>query len=218
MADTAGPQEREDSQEDRRCVCVCVCVCMCTWCDYKLKGGQRLKLALSLLSPPSIAEREKEQVADPTSYTVGAFSSSRFIIAAMAMLTAEYEAVDLSLLLNEGVIGLSQTALRLAGQAFTHEALFLPQGVLILQCICSCIASLSLPPPSIASIYRSEEEEDEDGCLVGVASYAHQSHMSGAEALSRMEVGTRVVRGQDWKWGDQVCVFLCSAGEEFIQK
>ena len=62
-----------------------------------------------------VAEREKDHVADPASHTVGAFSSSRFIIAAMAMLTAEYEAVDLSLLLNEGVVGLSQTALRLAG-------------------------------------------------------------------------------------------------------
>ena len=62
-----------------------------------------------------VTEREKDHVADPASHTVGAFSSSRFIIAAMAMLTAEYEAVDLSLLLNEGVVGLSQTALRLAG-------------------------------------------------------------------------------------------------------
>lgn len=62
-----------------------------------------------------LAESESDQVADPATYTVGAFSSSRFIIAAMAMLTAEHEAVDLSLLLNEGVVGIAQTALRLAG-------------------------------------------------------------------------------------------------------
>ena len=61
---------------------------------------------------------------------------------------------------------------------------------------------LSLPPS--ASVYRGEEEEEEDGCLVGVANSAQQSQMSGQEALSRMKVGTRVVRGQDWKWGDQV--------------
>ena len=67
---------------------------------------------------------EREQgVGDVSGYTVGAFSSSRFIIASIAMLTGEHEAVDLSLLLNEGVVGLAQTALRLAGlhmQSHTH--------------------------------------------------------------------------------------------------
>ena len=27
---------------------------------------------------------------------------------------------------------------------------------------------------------------------------------SGAELAAMMKIGTRVVRGQDWKWGDQV--------------
>ena len=64
------------------------------------------------------------------------------------------------------------------------------------------------PPSPLASVYRGEEEEDEEGCVVGVASSIHQSHMSGQEILSRLKVGTRVMRGQDWKWGDQVCGFL----------
>ena len=68
----------------------------------------------------------------------------------------------------------------------------------------SLILSSLLDPPPSASVYRGEEEEEEDGCLVGVANSAQQSQMSGQEALSRMKVGTRVVRGQDWKWGDQV--------------
>ena len=46
---------------------------------------------------------------------VGSLASSRFIMAALAMLTSEHEAVDLSLLLNNGVLGLSQTVLRLSG-------------------------------------------------------------------------------------------------------
>ncbi|CAI8025922.1 E3 ubiquitin-protein ligase HERC2 [Geodia barretti] len=114
-------------------------------------------------------EREREQGAgDVTGYTVGSFSSSRFIIAAIAMLTGEHEAVDLSLLLNEGVVGLAQTALRLA-----------------------------------ASVYRDERPEDEDGSVVGAPGDTQQSQVSGPEALSRMKAGTRVVRGKDWKWGDQ---------------
>ena len=28
--------------------------------------------------------------------------------------------------------------------------------------------------------------------------------MSGPELASRMKIGTRVMRGIDWKWGDQV--------------
>ena len=55
-----------------------------------------------------------------------------------------------------------------------------------------------------ASVYRGEEEEGEDGSLVGVASHTPQPVISGPEALSRMKVGTCVIRGQDWKWGDQV--------------
>ena len=31
-----------------------------------------------------------------------------------------------------------------------------------------------------------------------------QNPMSGPELASRMKIGTRVMRGIDWKWGDQV--------------
>ncbi len=48
-------------------------------------------------------------------YTVGAFTSSRFIVSALTMLTMEHEAVDLSLLLNNGLLGLTQTIFRVAG-------------------------------------------------------------------------------------------------------
>ena len=61
--------------------------------------------------------------------------------------------------------------------------------------------SLSL---TAASVCRDEEEEDEDGSLVGGASDTNQSVLSGQEALVRMKISTRVIRGPDWKWGDQV--------------
>ena len=56
-----------------------------------------------------------------------------------------------------------------------------------------------------ASVYRDESQEDEDGSVVGAAGDTQQSQVSGPEALARMKAGTRVVRGKDWKWGDQVC-------------
>lgn len=67
-----------------------------------------------------------------------------------------------------------------------------------------CVTCTSIP---IASVYRGEEEEDEEGGLVGVAGYTQQSLLSGPEALSRMKVGCRVIRGKDWKWGDQVYMY-----------
>jgi E3 ubiquitin-protein ligase HERC2 len=40
--------------------------------------------------------------------------------------------------------------------------------------------------------------------------------LSGPELASMMKIGTRVVRGVDWKWGDQVSIlfyFLLSKGQ-----
>ena len=36
-------------------------------------------------------------------------------------------------------------------------------------------------------------------------------NLSGAEMASLMKLGTRVVRGPDWKWGDQVNRLVCNA-------
>lgn len=33
---------------------------------------------------------------------------------------------------------------------------------------------------------------------------ARGASLSGPELASLMKIGTRVVRGKDWKWGDQV--------------
>ena len=48
-------------------------------------------------------------------FTLGSFSSSRFILAYLAMITSEHGAVDLSLLLSNGLMGLTQSVVRLAG-------------------------------------------------------------------------------------------------------
>ena len=48
-------------------------------------------------------------------FTLGSFISSRFILAHLAMITSEHGAVDLSLLLSNGLMGLTQSVIRLAG-------------------------------------------------------------------------------------------------------
>ena len=57
-------------------------------------------------------------------FALGSFTSSRFILAHLAMLTSEHGAVDLSLLLSNGLMGLTQSVIRLAGKT---------------SCTCSCV-------------------------------------------------------------------------------
>ena len=45
-------------------------------------------------------------------YSIGAFHSSRFLISLLNMLTYEIEAVDLSMLNSEGLLGISQSIIK----------------------------------------------------------------------------------------------------------
>ena len=51
------------------------------------------------------------------------------------------------------------------------------------------------------SLLAEEEEEVVDG---GVVLSVSRSNFSGVDLLKRFTIGTRVVRGPDWKWADQV--------------
>lgn len=53
-------------------------------------------------------------------YTIGSFISSRFIVASISMLTMEHQLVDLSLMLNQGLLGLTQALIRLTA-CVQHE-------------------------------------------------------------------------------------------------
>ena len=46
-------------------------------------------------------------------------------------------------------------------------------------------------------------EESVDGAAAAVAQHS-QSNVSGKDILAQLKIGTRVVKGPDWKWGDQV--------------
>lgn len=98
---------------------------------------------------------------------------ARFLLATLGILTAEHNASDMSLILNAGTIGLTQTIIRLAGPCEANE----------------------------------EEEDSNLAAIIDEAKAAKKQPsvpITGPDMAKRMKIGTRVVRGPDWKWGDQV--------------
>ena len=104
--------------------------------------------------------------------SLGAMPFSRFLLASLGILTNEHNAGDVSLILNSGVLGLSQTVMRLAGPCDVNEE----------------------EAPALAAII-DEAKATRKHCA---------APLTGPEVARLMKVGTRVVRGPDWKWGDQV--------------
>ena len=108
--------------------------------------------------------------------SLGALPVARFLLATMGVLTADHNACDVSLILNSGLLGLTQTIMRLAGPI--------------------------------------ETEDEEDSTLAAIIDEAKAAKkmpsipLTGPEMAKRMKIGTRVVRGPDWKWGDQVCALF----------
>ena len=93
------------------------------------------------------------------------------MIATLGMLTAEHEAIDISKLINSGLLGLSQSVIKFAGTVRSNEdALYNEVG-----------------PSKVPYLKRDtlQEEDDHEG------------------VAGKFPVGTVVVRGPDWKWGDQ---------------
>ena len=46
-------------------------------------------------------------------------------------------------------------------------------------------------------------EESVDGAAIAMTQHS-QSNVSGKDILAQLKIGTRVIKGPDWKWGDQV--------------
>ncbi|XP_071496413.1 E3 ubiquitin-protein ligase HERC2-like [Diadema antillarum] len=105
--------------------------------------------------------------------TLGTLPQARFILAMLGLLTAEQPASGISLLLNSGVLALLQTLLRLAGPKEDH------------------LDREESPIPS--TVFEETRSRPQPAPVP----------TSGPELAALMKIGTRVVRGQDWKWGDQ---------------
>lgn len=91
----------------------------------------------------------------------------------------------------------------LSGQDFsTMFSLGVPSIVLSLRKL------LALEQPSIAVCATAQVVLDERpvrraGIIISPG-HAPYANLNGPEAAALMKVGVRVVRGPDWKWGDQV--------------
>uniref|UniRef100_A0A8B9QQL8 E3 ubiquitin-protein ligase HERC2 n=1 Tax=Anas platyrhynchos TaxID=8839 RepID=A0A8B9QQL8_ANAPL len=114
---------------------------------------------------------------NPAGPSLGTIPQARFLLVMLNMLTLQHGANNLSLLLNSGMLALTQTALRLIGPS-----------------------SDNIEEDMIASSHGASatvlEESRKETTPV-------QLPVSGPELAAMMKIGTRVVRGVDWKWGDQ---------------
>ncbi|XP_052278368.1 E3 ubiquitin-protein ligase HERC2-like [Dreissena polymorpha] len=104
---------------------------------------------------------------------IGMLPQARFILAHLGLLVSSHQGNSLSLLMNNGLLALTQSILRLIGpdpDRPVHEM-----------------------APSICAILEDQRHKKQSA----------PAPLSGPELAALMKVGSRVVRGQDWKWGDQ---------------
>uniref|UniRef100_UPI00358FCF6D E3 ubiquitin-protein ligase HERC2 n=1 Tax=Myxine glutinosa TaxID=7769 RepID=UPI00358FCF6D len=126
------------------------------------------------VQPTALAVVTNEPGAGPS---LGTLPQGRFLLALLGMLTADHHASCLGLLLNSGLLGVTQCLFRLIGpwvEGGEGEA-----------------------SPSLCGISAAVVEE------VRRDTSNPPAPASGPELAALMKVGTRVMRGVDWKWGDQ---------------
>ncbi|XP_031814951.1 E3 ubiquitin-protein ligase HERC2 isoform X4 [Sarcophilus harrisii] len=114
---------------------------------------------------------------NPAGPSLGTIPQARFLLVMLNMLTLQYGANNLNLLLNSGMLALTQTTLRLIGPSSDN------------------IEEEMNASARGASATVLEESRKETTPV--------QLPVSGPELAAMMKIGTRVMRGVDWKWGDQ---------------
>ncbi|XP_061894415.1 E3 ubiquitin-protein ligase HERC2-like [Entelurus aequoreus] len=114
---------------------------------------------------------------NPAGPSLGTIPQARFLLAMIHMLSLKHGANSLSLLLNSGVLALTQSVLRLIGPSTDSSEEDL---------------NLSAHEGSATVL----EESRKEAAPTPVPA-------SGPELAAMMKIGTRVMRGVDWKWGDQ---------------
>lgn len=109
--------------------------------------------------------------AGPNIHLTAKYTISRFVVAYLGMLTCEHEAIDFSKLVSSGLLGLSQSVIKLAETIPSTENTFYEE----------------VGPNKVPYLRQDtcQDQEEQEG------------------TMSNFQVGTMVVRGPDWKWGDQ---------------
>ena len=130
--------------------------------------------------------------------SVSHFTVSRFILLYAGMLTAMQIPTSLAFLVNNGALGLTQTMLRLTDPISMEE---------------EDTASALTKEGSNTSVPDAGADKDQAQPAAAITTRATspqpavptmEEPPTGAALVRRITVGVRVVRGPDWKWGDQV--------------
>ena len=125
--------------------------------------------------------RMKESLNHRDQNGVGSLACSRFLLSLLGLLTIPFSGQELSVILNSQTIALLQTLLRLIGPELTAQY----GGYATFQ--------QNTKNQGIYAIFEDMLARGKDGT----------SPLAGSELAKMMKIGSRVVRGQDWKWGDQ---------------
>ena len=112
------------------------------------------------------------------------------------MLTTMQIPTSLAFLVNDGALGLTQTMLRLTDPLTMEEedtaSVGAKEGSNVLAP--EAVGTQDQPQPAAATTTTSPQP----------ATGTLEEPPTGAALVRRISVGVRVIRGPDWKWGDQV--------------
>ncbi|XP_017159836.1 E3 ubiquitin-protein ligase HERC2 isoform X1 [Poecilia reticulata] len=126
------------------------------------------------VQPVPLQTITNENLAGPS---LGTIPQARFLLAMIHMLSLKHGSNSLSLLLNSGLLALTQSILKLIGPSTDSSEEDLS--------LCAHGGS--------ATVLEESRKEAAPAPLPA----------SGPELAAMMKIGTRVMRGVDWKWGDQ---------------
>lgn len=166
--------------------------------EYWLLTNQTLHALRSSLWEASQALRHVKGA------SISHFTVSRFILLYAGMLTTMQIPTGLAFLVNSGALGLTQTMLRLTDPVAMEE---------------EDTASVATKEGSNVSAPEAAANQDQTqpATAATAASRAtspqpvpvtQEEPPTGAALVRRIMLGVRVVRGPDWKWGDQVQTIL----------
>ncbi len=127
--------------------------------------------------------RMKESLNHRDLHGIGTLASSRFLLVLLGMLTNAVDGQEIGLLIQKRAVAAVQTLLRLIGPDVIHYG-------------SARRPMLSRNPRTQQGVYAVFEDMLQ-------RSKASPPPLSGPELARMMHVGTRVVRGVDWKWDDQ---------------
>lgn len=131
----------------------------------------------------------KPKISDKSSLNQGTYTwlrklpRARFLLTILGMLTNYQHANEIGLLINSGCVSSILTLLRQIGPSISTEP-----GV-------DADMNIDAKPKDmpVNVIYEDSFEKNKPQTV----------QLTGAELAALMKIGTRVVRGVDWKWGDQ---------------